>query len=283
MLIVKKSLFAIILLFILKGCTSSRLSYEEYSNILKAYPDYEYEETNSLPQFSYSDLSDSNLVKLRKTFNIDSIAGKGTETSQIINLMKWIHCSVNHDGSSKNPHPKNIFNIMRVCKSENRGVNCRMMSVMLHEVYLSFGLKSRYITCMPAEKDFKDCHVINAVYSNELHKWIYIDPTFQAFFTDEKGLMLSIQEVREKMIKDEKIIINDELNWSGGTYTSEDYLKYISKNLFRLASPIENEFDYESKNNRRYVELIPKGYGDISGNPNEKYFYTSNPNYFWQY
>jgi hypothetical protein len=208
--------------------------------------------------------------------------------------MKWVHNSIKHDGSKKNPSPINTFNIMNVCRSENRGVNCRGLAVMLNEVYLSMGFKSRYITCMPVERLFDDCHVINTVYSNKLNKWIYIDPTFAAYLTDENGIMLSIQEVRDRIVSNKKIKVNVDINWNGQPYDSLNYLAYMSKNLFRLESPIEGEFDYESKSNRMFVELIPKGY-DTSMNifssilikiksafSKMEHYYTSNPDYFWE-
>jgi len=294
MLVMKKSIFAFVLIFILQGCSSSRLSYEEYLNVIKAYPDYEYEAPIDLPKFTYANVSDTNFVKIRNVFGLDSIAGNGDEVSRILNLMKWVHNSIKHDGSKKNPLPISTFNIVEVCKSENRGVNCRGLAVMLNEVYLSMGFKSRYIACLPVERLFDDCHVINTVYSNKLNKWIYIDPTYSAYLTDENGEMLSIQEVRDRIVTGKNIIVNDDINWNGQPYDSSKYLAYMSKNLFRLVSPVEGEYDYESKSNRKFVELIPKGY-DTSMNifssilsklksafSKMEYYYTSNPNYFWE-
>lgn len=59
------------------------------------------------------------------------------------------------------------------------------MAQMLNECYLAMGFKSRFITCMPKVM-INDCHVINAVYSNTLDKWLWMDPTFNAYVTDEK-------------------------------------------------------------------------------------------------
>lgn len=59
------------------------------------------------------------------------------------------------------------------------------MAQMLNECYLAMGFKSRFITCMPKVM-INDCHVINAVYSNTLNKWLWMDPTFNAYVTDEK-------------------------------------------------------------------------------------------------
>ena len=142
--------------------------------------------TDTLPRFTYMNPNDSNLVQLRKHFNLDSIAGSGDEISKIKNLLYWVHNIVPHDGNSRNPEERNTIAMVELCKKENRGVNCRMMAQMLNECYLAMGFKSRFITCMPKVM-INDCHVINAVYSNTLDKWLWMDPTFNAYVTDEKG------------------------------------------------------------------------------------------------
>ena len=134
-----------------------------------------------MTKFEYQSAENPNLKKIRQDLKLDSIAGKGSELSQIFNLLHWVHNLVKHDGSSNNPTLKNAIELINVCKVENRGVNCRMLATILNECYLSLGIKSRYITCMPKETNFDDCHVINMVYSNELKKWIWIDPTFDSY------------------------------------------------------------------------------------------------------
>ena len=36
-------------------------------------------------------------------------------------------------------------------------------------------------------KMVNDCHVINVVYSATLDKWVWVDPTFDAYVVDENG------------------------------------------------------------------------------------------------
>ena len=43
-------------------------------------------------------------------------------------------------------------------------------------------------------------HVINIVYLISKNKWIWVDPTNDAYVMDEKGDMLSIEEVRKRLI-----------------------------------------------------------------------------------
>ncbi len=287
-------LIATLMLIIFIGCATT-YNRSHYLELLRSYYEYEYEPIENLPEFTYMDSSDGNLVKLRETFKLEEVAGYGDEMSRIINLMKWVHNIVRHSGRSMNPSPKNTFNIIKVCQEKNRGVNCRMMATILNEVYLSMGFKSRFITCMPEKKNFKDCHVINMVYSTTLDKWIYMDPTFEAYFTDENGNHLSIQEVRENFMREKPLIVNDEINWNGEKLDKEEYISYMSKNLFRLECSISSKFNCESTKEINYIELIPKGYISkerlitklklallsLYGYKIVTY-YTSNPDFFWE-
>jgi len=157
------------------------------------------------------------------------------------------------------------------------------------------GFKSRFITCMPGKKNFKDCHFINMVYSTTFDKWIYMDPTFESYFTDENGNHLSIQEIRENFMRDKPVIVNDEINWNGEKLDKEKYISYMSKNLFRFKCSINNKFNCESTKEINYIELIPKGYISRKGLTTKlklallalygykivKY-YTSNLDFFWE-
>jgi hypothetical protein len=211
--------------------------------------------------------------------------------------MHWVHNIIRHDGSAPtNPTLRNSIDIIKVCKTENRGVNCRMMATVLNECYLSMGIKSRFVTCMPKETIFEDCHVINMVYSNDLKKWIWIDPTFDAYVMNEKGELLGLVEVRERLISGKTLILNPDANWNRkSTQTKEYYLEYyMAKNLYRLRTPLFSEYDTETISNGKeitYVELLPLD--GIEQNPQKKeeinkntglkstYYITNNPNIFW--
>ncbi len=158
-------------IILLKGKDSARtqIKYKPSQlEILKNAGKYDYTDNRFVPKFTYQSSENSNLQRIRQDLKLDSIAGKGSELSQIFNLLQWVHNLVRHDGSSDNPTLKNAIELIKICKVENRGVNCRMLATILNECYLSLGIKSRYITCMPKETNFDDCHVINMVYSKEL-------------------------------------------------------------------------------------------------------------------
>jgi transglutaminase-like putative cysteine protease len=267
-----------------------------YLDILKKAKKYDYSDTRAIPKFEYQTSENPNLVALRKEFKLDSIAGGGNEISKIINLLHWVHNLIPHDGSHENPVVKNAMSMITQCKKENRGLNCRGLAIVLNECYLSMGIKSRFITCMPKDSVFDDCHVINMVYSNDLQKWIWIDPTNNAYVMDEKGELLGIREVREKIINGQPLILNPDANWNNKiSAVKEDYLyNYMAKNLYRMECPMKSEYNYESFQKGEtvtYIELLPidaynqtpQKQEEISSHTGAKFinFKTNNPNIFW--
>ena len=275
----------------------TKVKYEtSYLEKLKNAGKYNLKDNRFIPNFEYQSIDNPNLVRIRKDLKLDSIAGNGNEVSKILNLLHWVHNIIRHDGGSDNPTLKNAIDLIKVCKTENRGVNCRMMATILNECYLSMGIKSRYITCMPKETEFDDCHVVNMVYSNDLNKWIWIDPTFDAYVMNEKGELLGLGEVRERLINGKALILNPEANWNRETsQVKEFYLEiYMAKNLYRLHTPLVSEYDTETWKSGKevtYVELLPldgieqtpQKKEEISSKTGVKFtnYKTNNPTLFW--
>lgn len=271
----------------------------DYLFILKKAGKYNDEENQKLPKFLYQSSGNPDLVALRKAFNLDSIAGEGNEVSQILNLMHWVHYLIPHDGNKPNPVIKNAMSMITECKKENRGLNCRGLAIVLNECYLSLGFKSRIVTCLPKDSlDLDpDCHVINAVYSESHKKWLWIDPTFNAYVMNEKGELLSIEEVRERLINDQPLIINPDANWNRKfSEEIDDYLyNYMAKNLYILESPVISEYNMETDEPEKvdsYIQLIPidyfqqtpEKYQEINpaSNAATVFYKTNNSALFWQ-
>ena len=270
----------------------------DYLSILKMAGKYNLSDNRPIPKFSYQASDNPNLVALRKGFNLDSIAGQGSDLLQILNLMHWIHDLVPHDGMNGNPEVKNALSMLEVCKKDKRGLNCRGLALVLNECYLSMGIKSRIVTCYPKDslKIDQDCHVINSVYSESLKKWLWIDPTFDAYVMNEKGEMLSIEEVRERLISDKTLILNPDANWNNqSAQKKEEYLEsYMAKNLYILECPASSEYNMETSSEGKtynYIRLLPLDYFEQEPQKVEEkgektnsiwiHYKTNNPNLFW--
>ncbi len=114
---------------------------------------------------------------------------------------------------------------------------------------------------------------------------------------NEKGELLSIQEVRERLVADKPLLLNPDANWNNkSSATKEDYLyNYMAKNLYRFECPLISEYNAETWSNGKlvtYVELLPldafQQKPDKSVHKNDKNgttftnYKTNNPSLFWQ-
>lgn len=257
----------------------------DYLHILKQANGYEQSQRpDTLPQFIYAEPSNPDLVKVREYFKLDSVAGKGDEISKIQNILTYIHNKIKHDGQHSNPKGgANAINFAEVCKDGSRGLNCRGLATVLNECYLSMGIKSRFVTCMP-KKYVNDCHVINAVYSTTLNKWLWMDPTNNAWVMDQKGNLLSIQEVRQRLSEDLPLVLNKKANWNNKEKVkAENYLyNYMAKNLYYVNCNLRYEFNTEGNSNpdSYSVNLMPKGFTTTYQTKNKKDF--NDDVWFWQ-
>jgi hypothetical protein len=270
-------------------------------DVLKRASKYNFGEQKEIPTFTYQSSNDSNLIFLRRVFNIDSIAGSGNETSKVLNLLHWVHNTVRHDGQHESGIENiNAYSILTTVRTKHIGVSCGELATVLNECYLAMGLPSRKIYCFPKDslRNDHDSHVINVVYLASKNKWIWVDPTNDAYIMDEKGELLSIEETRGRLIEDKSLVVNPDANWNHTTSTTKDYYLdiYMAKNLYMFYCPLRSEYDYETygRNKRiTYIHLLPLDY-QIKGpyktddyfNPDVKttfnHYYIYNPNIFWQ-
>jgi hypothetical protein len=246
-------------LFIWFDYTKTKI--DEYTELLRQYNKFGRSSTAGFGDFKYSSYDDSNLAALNHKFNLDSIAGDGGDVERAINLMRWAHGIVRHNGSSYNPSPRNALNIIRVCADSGRGVNCRMIATILNEACLAVGLKARHLTCMPGDSTDNDCHVVDMIWSDSLNKWVMLDPTFRAYFENADGEILGPLDVRDAYINGDLPVLNDDIDRNGSPYNAVQYRSYMAKNLFRFLTPIESSFGYESRTGDvSWVYLYPTGY-----------------------
>ena len=250
-------------------------------NVLKKSAPYAKDDAKV--EFRYQPKRSNNLCKVRDYFKLDSVAGQGDELSKIINLLHFAHDNIRHDGSNQAFAELDAIDLYNYYKATGKGVNCRQLAISLCEMYLSMGIPARYVTCMPADSFDYECHVINTVWSSQLQKWLYIDPTMDAWVTDENGTLLSIAEVRERLINDQPLVLCETANWNHESQqTKEYYLEtYMAKNLYYFVCKKLNRFNpesvYRDNDPEGDVRLIPVGFV----NNNWKCDTTTDPEVFW--
>ena len=252
-------------------------------SVLKKSASYAQDSIKMDNPFRYESKDSKCLSVVREYFKLDSVAGQGDELSKIINLLHFAHDNMRHDGGNRAFAEMDAIDLYNYCKTTGRGINCRQLAISLCEMYLSMGIPARYVTCMPADSLDYECHVINTVWSSQLQKWLYIDPTMDAWVMDENGTMLSISEVRERLVNGQPLVLCETANWNHQSQQTKEYYLdyYMAKNLYYFVckkySRFNPESDYRPNPTEEDIRLIPVGFV----NNNWKCDTTTDPDFFW--
>jgi len=249
-----------------------------YLTTLKKGYKYDVKDNRPILKWTYKTEQSPELVQMRQVFKLDSIAGAGDELSKILNLLHWVHNSYRFDGTKELPPYDGIVDLMTKCYNSNHTMACGAFAEVLNECYLAIGLKSRRVVCLPKDSTDFDCHSINTVYSKTLNKWIWIDPTNNAYVMNEKGELLSIPEVRQRLITNKPLILNPDANVNRiYSVVKQNYLyDYMAKNLYAFNCFVDGGGENQSN------LLLPVEYkGVIPRTRMNKPKCTNNPDIFW--
>lgn len=249
-----------------------------FLDVLKIGRKYDYRDNKANIEFTYKSEGNPDLISLRNKFRLDSIAGTGNGISKYLNILHWVHTTFHHDGTKDAPKSNGTEDLMTKCIKEQKTMDCGSLATVLNDCYLALGFKSRRIICLPKDSTDFDCHSINTVYSKTHKKWLWMDPTNDAYVMNEHYELLSISEVRDRLVNDKPLKLNSDANWNHiDSIKAEDYIyNYMAKNLYAL------QCSYDSSGVSKWVVLLPLEYKGII--PRTKWsnpVCTHNPDIFW--
>lgn len=258
----------------------------DFKYILSNCPDYNDAIPENCPDRIFADPADPHLQQLRTRLNLDSVAGDGDEISRIQRITTFVHNYIHHNGMKGIPCDRNSLAMIDSCANGRNTLNCRGMAIFLNECLLSMGIPSMYVTCMPKVL-LSDCHVINAVWSSQLGRWLWMDPSFNAWISDEQGNLLGIREVRQRLRQGLPLVLNPEAShYDDGPTEKSWYLDYyMTKNLYAIEANVHNVYGAENSDKLKngtvqFIALIPPT-GDIPDYA-RKLITTTNDAWFWQ-
>ena len=273
----------------------------EWADLLKKHPTFSAKRPGYPVDvtFQYAAPTNENLRKLRDTYDLETVAGQGSETDRIINLTRWVFQLTGHANNPQIPKELNAFNLIHLAKDEHMQINCFMKTCILNEVFLAMGFSSRQTHLLPHSKEEEESHFITSVYSRTLGKWILMDPDFGVYVTDKKGNILGVAEIRSCLIAGHPLAVKDVANtrrsifaktWEKlRTFTrGADYPWFLSDFIFKIRCPQVSMFDQRSKPNKAYFELLPDGYREeLLQEPEitkkgDKIIYLNDDGLFWQ-
>lgn len=229
-----------------------------FSGILKVYDDFR--DDGQAITINY-DLKNPNEDIISK-YKIDRIAGDGTDFERSIRLLNWLCDHVYHYGYYDNHVGRDGLKLLDYAfdKGENRGINCRALSIILTECLLSVGIKARTVSMVPLSPYDGDNHVICEFYDEVRSKWVMIDPTFNLYLTDKDNNPLSILEIRNILADRKDVFLSKEANYNGKEVEVDEITTYYGKNMFSLEVYEHQGRCSEELDNNRLINIVPKGF-----------------------
>lgn len=215
-------------------------------DILRHYSEYE----NSIIPLSYN-----YAPSYDKSFDaIRNYVGLNLENKSDL---EKVHILLNYTFKSLFPGNEDYLKMYNRCNSlfilqrtQTNGIksNCYMYCVVLTELLLCYGMKSRMVICRPF--DFyknTDCHCMVHTYIKDQKKWIALDPANCGSFRDEKGFFLSIPEIRRKIIENKKYFVF--CSTKENSAIIKNYLPYYLVSFFSFKNNGFNSYASSTPNN----------------------------------
>ena len=270
----------------------------EWNDLLRKHPTFSGAQSSGRADvaFTYAGPTDEDLSRLRELYNLEAIAGQGSETERLINLMTWVYRLTGHANEPEIPKELNAFNLIRLAQIEHMQINCYMKTVILNEVYLAMGWQSRQTHLLPHSHEEAESHFVTSVFAPTLGKWIAMDPDFGAYLTDEDGDILGVSEIRARLVAGQPLRAVD-VDAGGGFSNAwgsarnfiagADYTWFLTDFVFKIRCPQRSLFNQAAEPDRVYYELIPDGYReDLLGerkvtDTGKIIVYTNDEELFW--
>ncbi len=271
--------FRFVILFREKDSALTEIRYEPtHLEVLKAGGPYAHESASAAIPYVYVSVDAPAMRSLGARFPLDSIAGTGPEDTRVINMLHWVHTTFPHDGTKNAPASSGTLDLMEKCIADHNTVDCGSLATILKDCYAALGFRSRRLICLPQDSTDQDCHSITVVFLPALGRWVWMDPTNDAYVMDEGGRLLGPGEVRERLINDKPLRLNEDANWNhrSRVLASQYLYDYMAKNLFALL------YYYRTAQGSGAVLLTPTGYeGPIPRTRAYAPICTHDPEVFW--
>lgn len=217
---------------------------------------------------------------VRNFFRLDTLLTTATTTwDKTLTLAQFVARNIPHANQKIQPEKYNAIDLWKYTREVEPAFNCRLHSILLHELLLSVNIINRFVTCLPADTLDSDCHVVNIVWLPEQDKWAMIDSDQKAWISSPDGTPLSLEEMRNCYIADEPMEIHPLLE-DGEKRNYDYYRQYWAKNLYYFLCWEETGYDKEtSPTEGRTIALAPAGF--VEPNKRKSDVQTTDAARFW--
>ncbi|MDF2542493.1 MAG: transglutaminase protein [Herbinix sp.] len=226
-------------------------------NFISKYLEYP---KHNISDFVYHFTYGDEYLRLLKQFNLENIAGVNSTLGKALNIMNWLSKKTYYCGCS-NLRDNDINSIIQYSfdKGFDGAINCEHKAILLSDFLIALKIYAQPIVFEDYSlNNTKDeiininCHVCVNVYLQEEEKWVMLDPSFNAYFTDENGNTLNIFDMK-RLLKDNRYInlAHYSLNGNSDIFRSAYPSNFIYSMAFRMSI-----WDGNAINERTYEQNI---------------------------
>lgn len=176
-------------------------SYAQSQRILRVYSDFLYEDHGQRTEYQGLNSPDGLLEK----FNFRSCFLYNTLCRNVSNLCRIIRLFAAGDANIiKHPFSYHGFQLLEMCLKGSK-LNCAGCSVVLNDILIAFGYKSKCICCIPYETEDINTHVVVHVYDDANRKWFVADPAMGRVPCSRAGDGMDILTLREYLSEEDEL------------------------------------------------------------------------------
>ena len=260
---------------------TNKVRYDEMVKLLREAGHYKADTADVEINYIHDDKRGEEIMDY---FCLDTLYDPNASTwEKALAIGEFVATNIPHDNQKEYPEYVNAIGLWEYTKTVAPAFNCRLHSILTYELLTAAGIKARYITCLPYDRNDNDCHVVNEVWLPETGRWVMIDTDMKRYVTDRKGNLLSLAEIREHFINDKKVVVYH--NFDNPSSKISYYHAYMAKNTYWFCCWGDLGFyqeDYktfpESKLRNRYYALVPEGFETFSG----REITTNDSEQFWK-
>lgn len=227
---------------------TNKVRYDEMVKLLREAGRYKADtadvEINYVPDIQRSE-------EIMDYFCLDTLYDACASTwEKTLAIGKFVSTNIPHDNQKEYPEYVNAIGLWEYTKTVAPAFNCRLHSILTYELLTAAGIKARYITCLPYDRNEN---------------------------------LLSLAEIREHFVNDKEVVVYH--NFDNPSSRISYYHAYMAKNTYWFCCWGDLGFyqeDYktfpESTLRSKYYALVPEGFETFSG----KEITTHDPEQFWR-
>lgn len=151
----------------------------------------------------------------------------------------------------------NGFEIFEICKT-SYSPNCACFAIMLNDLLISLGYKSKAVWCLSSDHEDNECHALNHVWVDKLNSWIVMDPSSCSIICNEEGMPIDLLTMRETIYSGRLVYPHRNKTIRQPRSFIIEYNNYMRKNIFQFLTHREQGLSYPL--NHEALLIHPIGY-----------------------